>query len=103
MHITKDTFIKIINTIRDQSDFDSKRALETGSVMGCDLDPYNNSRLVNLLFKLLHEKFLPQAGVCKIQQFCFDLDFGRQGLDQIKDPVANLWEELVSGLTKIKS
>tara|TARA_R110002111_G_C5922150_1_gene366008 strand:+ start:418 stop:696 length:279 start_codon:yes stop_codon:yes gene_type:complete len=91
----------ILEGIRDQLDFDRHRALETGTVMGCDFNPYNNSRLVNLLFKLLHENFLPQAGVCPIQVFCYDLDFGRQGLG--KDPIGDLWKELTHGLTKAAS
>lgn len=102
MQITKDIFITIIEALRDQSDFDKKRALSLGSIMECDLDPYNNSRLVNLLFKLLHKKFLPQAGLCMIQVFCYDLDFGRQGLKHVKDPIGDLWEELVYSLTKLE-
>lgn len=103
MAITKKEFIEIIEAIRDQSDFDKGKARRLGDLLSADIDPHDNSRLTNLLFKNLHVYFPPVDGVCSIQEFCYDFDFGRMFLN--RDPISNLWSSLpnyyVSSCTKI--
>lgn len=92
MCITKIDFLDIITAIKDQHDNDLEKAKKTSDAFECDLSPYDSSRLVNQLFKLLHKQFPPENNFCSIQHFCFELDFGR-----LATPIKTteqLWEEL---------
>lgn len=94
MKFTEGEFIETIESIKDQFSYDKKKvkliedslkhALNTKETV---VGPYDNSRLVNQLFKLLHSQFPPLENNCKIQQYCFDHNFER-------GTIKELWEEL---------
>jgi hypothetical protein len=95
MGITKSNFRAILNALRNQYDYDKGRAILLSNIYGSDVMPSDNSQLTNVLFKLLHGDFPPTGGFCKIQAFCYDLDFGRsKDIEVSEDPIADLWNDL---------
>lgn len=97
MKFTKQEFIDTINTIKDQIEFDKEKAKSLSDILECDINPHDNSRLLNQFFKLLHKQFPPNGSYCPIHSFCFDLDFGKE-LEYDKCPIEDLWEELVKNI-----
>lgn len=93
MEIDYKLFRVIIEGIKVQYDNDKAVSRRLSEIYGSDINPPNNSRLYNSLFAVLHLHFPPVDGFCRIQTFCWDLDFGR-GLDS-SDPIAALWDELI--------
>ena len=92
MCFTKNEFLEIIKALQDQQDIDIYKADSIGKAIGCTLHTYDNSRLVNQLFKTLHKQFPPKNDFCDIQHFCYELNFGR-ALSPVKT-IEQLWEEL---------
>lgn len=80
---SKEQFVSIINSIKEQRDFDLGYSKRLNALYGWDNDvsipPYNNSRLENALVKLLQDKYqsVKEKGFCEIEYFINDLDFGR--------------------------
>lgn len=95
MKFTKQEFINTIKAIKDQAEFDKQKAGSLSTILECDINPHDNSRLLNQLFRLLHTQFPPKGDFCLIQTFCFDLNFGKH-LSTEKDPIEDLWEELIN-------
>lgn len=92
MIFSKSDFISTIEAIQEQSDYDRKKTELLENAFEADINPYDNSRLVNAIFKLLHCQFKPKDNRCEIQAFCFDYDFGR--VLEPKMSIEELWEEL---------
>lgn len=89
---TKQLFIDTILAIKNQMEFDMQLARSLSELYDCDINPHNNSRLINQLFKLLHCQFKPVGNYCPIQEFCFDLNFGEEL--ESNNPIEDLWNEL---------
>ncbi|CAL2094875.1 hypothetical protein [Tenacibaculum sp. 190524A02b] len=100
MRLTKTEFIDILNSLKEQSDYDKRWVKSLGDVLGGDLSLPNNSRLVNQLFNILHSVFPPKDNVCMIQAFCYDYNYGRA--DGYKGSVSDLWESLIAEYKKDK-
>lgn len=94
MMFSKSQFINTIEAIKEQSDYDRKKTELLENAFETDINPYDNSRLVNAIFKLFHGQFLPKNNRCLIQEFCFDYDFGRE--IKPKMSIEELWEELTN-------
>ncbi|MDO6737070.1 hypothetical protein Q4548_04270 [Wenyingzhuangia sp. 2_MG-2023] len=92
MNLTKEVFVDIITTIKNQHDYDLFKSEKLSEILNCDTTIYDNSRLINSFFKILHQKFPPGKDFCSIQHFCYELDFGRR-LEPTKT-IEQLWEEL---------
>ncbi|SED11168.1 hypothetical protein SAMN04489761_4310 [Tenacibaculum sp. MAR_2009_124] len=95
MKFTKKQFIETIEAIKGQLDYDKNKteSIEVNLKAQYELEdllvgPYDNSRLTNQIFKLLHSQFPPSNEGCKIQQYCFDHNFERGS-------ISDLWEELL--------
>lgn len=96
MKISKSEFRKVIEAIRSQYDYDKARSEQLQEIYGSDLMSYDNSRLTNAFFDLLHTVFPPKHGICPIQSFCYDFDFGRsKDIAPTKDPIGDLWGVLI--------
>ena len=89
--ITKQLFTEIIESLRDQYDYDVatinilEKALKTDALL-----MYDNSKLTESLFKVLEAQFPLKSTY--IKEFCYQLDFGR-----ILNPdsaIEELWKEL---------
>lgn len=94
MTFSKSQFINTIEAIKGQFDYDKKKTELLENAFETDVNPYDNSRLVNAIFKLLHNQFEPKDNRCEIQAFCFDYDFGRAL--QPKMSIEELWKELTN-------
>jgi hypothetical protein len=92
MNFTKDDFISVLSALQDQYDYDKARTEKLQQVYNSDIQPSDNSRLTNQLFKLLHKQFPPNGDFCEIQHFCYELDFGRSSGSDINA----LWESLIN-------
>lgn len=90
--ITKELFIKTIESLRDQLDDDAAKAYLLSQVLKCDTDPYDNSKLSEAIFSLLEIHFKDKIEDIKI--FCFDLDFGRK-IPSENCPIEELWQEVL--------
>ena len=71
--ISKELFIKVIGSLRDQADRDYEIAEMLGNVHRSDINPYDNSCLVDSIFLILGEYF----PISEIKDFCYELDYGR--------------------------
>lgn len=77
----KELFIETITSLRDQYDYDVKKADQLGKVFDVEFNPYNNSNLSNAIFSALSIQF----DVETIKSFCYELDFGRRADMTIED------------------
>lgn len=93
MQISKNTFKEIIEALRGQYDYDKAKSEKLTEIYGSDVQPTDNSRLTNQLFKILHAQFPPSGDFCDIQSFCYELDFGRK-ISFTEDPIGDLFDEL---------
>ena len=99
MIINEIEFKAILSSLRAQYDYDAARAEKLSNIYGSDVMPSDNTRLTNSLFRVLHLRFPPlRDGYCDIQTFCYDLNFGRSGVDIPlgADPIDILWDSLIS-------
>lgn len=100
MNLLKKDFRMIIESIREQYDYDKKRAQELSDIYGADVNPNDNSFLLDALFGVLHLSFPPlDNGFCSISTFCYELDFGRDSgisVDFDCDPIDSFWDSLHS-------
>lgn len=94
--ISKEQFVQTIIALREQHDYDKKRAEELSEIYGTDIDPANNENLTKIIFTLLQTEFKPHEDGCDIERFCYELNFGR-GLET-PDPIWELWEVVVHQL-----
>ncbi len=97
MLFNESTFVATINVLREQYEFDASYSELFSKVLSAEGVPaYDNSKLVNHLFKLLQEQFPPRDGVCEIERYCWDLDFGYVDGVQLISP-SDLYHSLMSG------
>ena len=100
MNLLKKDFRVIIESIRDQYDYDKSRANDLAAIYGVDVNPNDNSVLLKALFGILHLHFPPlENGFCSIQSFCYELDFGRDSgiaVNLESDSIDSLWDSLHS-------
>jgi len=95
MGISKSNFKAVLNALRNQYDYDKVRTILLSNIHGCEVVPSDNSQLTSVLFKLLQKDYPPTGDFCKIQAFCYDLDFGRSKfIEQSNDPITDLWNDL---------
>lgn len=91
---TKDTFIEIINALREQYVLDVSYSVLLEKLLNADTVPsYDNSKLVNLLITMLQVQFPPMDGICEIERYCYELDFGYTDGFQVIS-ASDLWEQL---------
>lgn len=79
--ITEDFFVKVIESIRIQMDYDRGRHDALCNALGADdgsIPFYDNSVLIKSLIEVL-QLFFPRSadGFCEIEHYCFDMNFGR--------------------------
>lgn len=90
--ITKELFTEIIESLRDQYDYDVATTNTLGKVLKADdLLMYDNTKLTDSLFAVLGLHFPTKANY--IKEFCYELDFGR-----VLNPggaIEELWNELI--------
>ena len=82
MNIDKETYVNVINSIRDYYDFSSKIYKETDHMVSLfEIDPIDN--MLNSVYKLLetltNDEFEQPIG-SNLSYFMWDLDFGRNKL-----------------------
>lgn len=82
-HITKEHFVGVINSLREQYCKDKDYAADIGRIFNSDGSGfYDNSALINSIFSFLHEAFpKDEDGHSEIEHYCYVLSFGRNGDD----------------------
>lgn len=76
--LTKEKFVKAINVLREQYDYDSSYTTLIEQVIRVDsASPYDNSKLVNFIMQQLQEEFPAVDGECLIEYYCYEINFGR--------------------------
>jgi len=97
MLFTESTFVSTINVLREQYAFDASYSMLLGNLLKADDVPaYDNSKIVNHLFLLMQEQFPPKNGVCEIERFCWELNFGYvEGVEVIS--ASDLYDALITG------
>ena len=89
--MNKETFIRLIKSLRDQRDYDFNYVNKLTDLYKADIDPYNTSILTDAIFDLFEGSFPGKVGCIKI--FCFELDYGRF-VKTDGCPIEELWLEL---------
>ncbi len=102
----KELFIETIEVIEKQQKIDEANTKHINKVFGGFIESYNNSLINNQIMKLLQAEYPTYpGGICDIEYFCFELDFGRKykdGMvtqdDEIVDlsTSGKLWDYLTS-------
>ena len=95
--LTKILFVSSIETIRLQLSKDIAYAEAVSSIFNTDsIGPYDTSLLVKQLIRHL-QLFFPkdERGFCEIEHYCFDLNFGKIGDQELIRP-EDLWDRLYS-------
>ena len=95
--ITEEIFINTIETLRLQFQYDIQQAQALSvalKVVDDNIPTYNNYPLVKSIISLLQIHFPKDSnGFCMIEHFCFELNFGKVG-DQELITINHLWFEL---------
>lgn len=96
-HITKEHFVGVINSLREQFQKDKASAEAFGQIFNTnDAGFYDNSSLINAIFSFLHEVFpKDDDGHCEIQFYCYTLNFGKNG-EEYESP-EELFDRLTTG------
>lgn len=81
--ITKEHFVGVINSLREQYCKDKEYAADIGRIFNSDGSGfYDNSALINSIFSFLHEVFpKDEDGHSELEHYCYVLNFGRNGED----------------------
>jgi hypothetical protein len=75
--IMRENFIIVMDAIEKQHAIDIDYAEKASALHGgSDLKTYDNSLLLNSLFKLLQADFVPVNGECIIEDYCYNHNFG---------------------------
>jgi len=92
---TKQRFIEILSALRLQHDSDVEYAKQVGEAIGAEINPYNNSLLVNCLIQELGTWFIKgDQAINEINRFMYDQNFGRHKGVPVIEP-EDLWEYLL--------
>lgn len=95
--IGKALFIDSIEAIRLQMAYDTAKAEAMSDVLNIDevtIPLYDNSMLIKAIINLLRESFpVDSTGFCEIDHYCFDMNFGKIGEEEVIAP-ENLWNRL---------
>jgi len=94
--MTKDLFIETILALQGQCDKDAENARRLSTIYGSDINPNDNRLLTNIIFKFLQKHFPPVDGLCDIEIFCFEQDFGRKL--EVENPIEKLWISLLKNM-----
>lgn len=92
--ITEEVFVSAIEAIRLQTrkDIDHASALE--DVFKTEgVSCYDNALLFKTIIELLQVDFPRAEGFCAIEHYCFELNFGKVGEDELIT-IGDLWHEL---------
>jgi hypothetical protein len=99
MLFTESTFVRTIEVLREQSNYDQSYSRSIESLFGAENVPlYQNHLLTNHLFLLLQEQFPPKNGVCEIERYCWELNFGFTEGVQMVSP-SDLYHRLTTNST----
>jgi len=74
--ITKDLFVELINSLREQHFIDYKNGLDLSNIFNSVAIFYDNSILVNAIFSVF-KNFLSNDMISEIQSYCYEQNFGR--------------------------
>jgi len=95
--ITKKMFVHTILTLRLQFQYDIEQAQALSvalKVVEENIPTYNNNPLIKAIISLLQLHFPKDSnGFCRIEHYCFELNFGKVG-DQELITTDDLWFEL---------
>ena len=90
MRIKKETFIAVLGNLQKQHDKEVERAKILSDIYGSDINPNDNSLLVESIFLIFKDVFNNDQ-IETIQFFCFDQNFGR--IDGLKSET--LWNKML--------
>lgn len=92
--ITEDVFVSAIEAIHLQTRKDIEHASALEDVFKIqDVSCYDNALLFKTIIELLQVHFPRVDGFCAIEHYCFELNFGKVGEDELIT-VGDLWHEL---------
>lgn len=76
--MTKPKFTQVIGILHEQHLSDVDYATNVGEAMGVELNPYNNSRLIECILDMLCDGFHnPESSKQEIKRFMYEQNFGR--------------------------
>jgi|TARA_Y100000310_G_C20704425_1_gene834117 hypothetical protein len=90
MKLTESIFKQVIAKLQEQQDNDNNRAKLLSDIYGADIDPTDNSKVVEAVFLMFNDIFSIDQ-MAEISFFVYDQDFGRKANRTIDD----LWNDLI--------
>lgn len=94
--ITKELFITTIEMLRLQFQYDIEQAQALSialKVVEENIPTYNNNSLFKAIISLLQVYFPKKDGFCMIEHYCFEMNFGKLG-EQELITIDDLWFEV---------
>ena len=92
--ITQEAFTALIEAVRLQTLKDRSNAITMGEVFNTDgINPYDNSILIKAIVSYLQLHFPKHHGLCEIEHYLFDMNFGKVGEEELVT-IDDLWYEL---------
>ena len=73
-----ENFSRIMTALQVQYDSDITYACQVGEAMGVEINPYNNTLLVESLVKVI-DSWFDEDVISEINSFMYDMNFGRHG------------------------
>lgn len=92
--ITEEVFVSAIEAVRLQTKKDIEYASALEDIFKLQgMSCYDNALLVKTTISLLQVHFPRVDGFCAIEHYCFELNFGKVGEDELIT-IEDLWHEL---------
>lgn len=96
--IDKKTFCEVIELLRQQIIFDATSSEAVSEMFGVvQKIRYNNKNLVDAIMLLLRMHFPKKDDYCRIEFYCFILDFGKEGEKKFIEP-EEFYDSLIQDL-----
>lgn len=96
MIFTKESFIALVDVLREQYDKDCAFSKKMGDLLNSkDIPPYDWDKVNRYLITQVQLMFPPNAeGFCEFEHYCYELNFGRDNDGVVVLTAEDLWEKL---------
>lgn len=98
MTFTKESFIQLVDVLREQYDKDCAYAHKMGELLNsAEIPTYNWDSVNRFLVSQIQKQFPPsKEGECEFERYCFELNFGRDLDSNVVITPEMLWDKMSS-------
>ena len=93
MIFNKESFVQLVNALREQYDKDCAYAHKMGDLLNsAEIPPYDWDVVHRFLVSQIQKQFPPSKdGHCEFERYCFELNFGRDLDGKVNYSAEELW------------